>query len=320
MQKTAYKLTDLYDTISRWWKVSSWFHIGMVLSIGMIVLWIMVMILTGVNIFSVFYMYKSSPRKIVVFDLDETLGSFVELGMFWDAIKNILGDEYASQHDFNRLMKLFPEFTRPNIIEILRYLVDKRSQKECYKIMIYTNNQGPRSWAQMITEYFDSRIGEKVFDQIIAAFRVRGKSVELCRTSHDKSVDDLIRCTRIPKNTQICFLDDQHHPMMEDNNVYYINVKPYSYSMPYDVMASRYYKNVHIDMNKKDFEKSIVNFMNKYSYTVSPKSKVEIDVDQIISKQIMFHLEDFFKQNVKKRKTLKKWKKSRRRRTLKKQP
>ena len=47
------------------------------------------MILTGVNIFSVFYMYKSSPRKIVVFDLDETLGSFVELGMFWDAIKNV---------------------------------------------------------------------------------------------------------------------------------------------------------------------------------------------------------------------------------------
>ena len=318
MYNISNTLMDVYEAIYNWWKVSSWFDIGIMLFIALFVLWFMVMILTGVNIFSVFYMYKSSPRKIVVFDLDETLGSFVELGMFWDAIKNVLGDEYTSKNDFNTLMRIFPEFTRPNIVEILRYLVNKRNKKECYKIMIYTNNQGPRSWAQMITEYFDSRIGEKVFDQIIAAFRVRGKSVELCRTSHDKSVDDLIRCTRIPRNTQICFLDDQHHPMMEDNNVYYINVKPYSYSMSFQAMASRYYNNVHIDMNKKDFEKAIVNHMNKYSYTVTPKSRVEIDVDQVISKQIMFHLEDFFKQNNKKRRTLKR-RKSRKRRTLKKQ-
>lgn len=318
MYNISNTLMDVYEAIYNWWKVSSWFDIGIMLFIALFVLWFMVMILTGVNIFSVFYMYKSSPRKIVVFDLDETLGSFVELGMFWDAIKNVLGDEYTSKNDFNTLMRIFPEFTRPNIVEILRYLVNKRNKKECYKIMIYTNNQGPRSWAQMITEYFDSRIGEKVFDQIIAAFRVRGKSVELCRTSHDKSVDDLIRCTRIPRNTQICFLDDQHHPMMEDNNVYYINVKPYSYSMSFQAMAGRYYNNVHIDMNKKDFEKAIVNHMNQYSYTVTPKSRVEIDVDQVISKQIMFHLEDFFKQNNKKRRTLKR-RKSRKRRTLKKQ-
>lgn len=317
MYNISNTLMDIYEAIYYWWKISSWFEVGFALFIAVFVLWIMVMILTGVNIFSVFYMYKSSQRKIVVFDLDETLGSFVELGMFWDAIKNILGNEYTSQHDFNALMKLFPEFTRPKIIEILRYLVNKRNQKECYKIMIYTNNQGPRSWAQMITEYFDSRIGEKVFDQIIAAFRVRGKSVELCRTSHDKSVSDLIKCTRIPKNTQICFLDDQHHPMMEDNNVYYINVKPYSYSMSFQEMANRYYNNIHIDMNKHDFEKAVVNHMKKYSYTVTPKSTVEIDVDQVISKQIMFHLEDFFRQNNKKTQTLKR-RKRKKRRTLKK--
>ena len=29
------------------------------------------------------------PLKIVVFDLDETLGCFVELGMFWDALEKI---------------------------------------------------------------------------------------------------------------------------------------------------------------------------------------------------------------------------------------
>ena len=307
---------DIMKVIGHWWPTASWSEVIVITGIAITVLWIMVMILTGVNIFSIFNMYKTIPRKIVVFDLDETLGCFVELGMFWDSVKHVLGDEYTSQEDFNRLMLLFPEFTRPNIIEILKYLVKKRKRKECYKIMIYTNNQGPRSWAQMITEYFDSRVGEKVFDQIIAAFRVRGKAVELCRTSHEKSVDDLIRCTKVPRSTQICFLDDQHHPMMEDNNVYYINVKPYTQSMRYEEMANRFYDNTHIDMNRTDFVKDVIDFMKRYSYTVTPKSIMEQDVDQVISKHIMFHLEDFFKQGTKKVQTLKKG--SRKRRTLKK--
>ena len=30
-------------------------------------------------------------RKMVVFDLDETLGQFVEIGMFWDALNHVIG-------------------------------------------------------------------------------------------------------------------------------------------------------------------------------------------------------------------------------------
>ena len=107
---------------------------------------------------------------------------------------------------------------------------------------------------------------------------------------------------------------------MEDNNVYYINVKPYSYSMSFQGMANRYYNNIHIDMNKKDFENAVVNYMKKYSYTITPKSRQEIDVDQVISKQIMFHLEDFFKQNKNSKQHTLKRRKSRKRRTLKKKP
>ena len=32
-------------------------------------------------------------NKIVVFDLDETLGSFTELGIFWDALESFYGDK-----------------------------------------------------------------------------------------------------------------------------------------------------------------------------------------------------------------------------------
>ena len=192
------------------------------------------------------------PLKIVVFDLDETLGSFVELGMFCDALEHIQGRRIPLAHFFE-IIDLFPEFLRPNILKILRYLRDKKKTKQCGQIMIYTNNQGPRSWAEKISAYFDHKVGANLFDHIIAAFKVRGQVVEMCRTSHDKSVEDLIRCTRVPGNTEICFLDDQYHPLMEHNNVYYINVKPYSHSMDFSAMAARYFDKFGADIPQSEF-------------------------------------------------------------------
>ena len=64
--------------------------------------------------------------KIVVFDLDQTLGSFVELGMFWDAINNTLELTRFSSH-FHEILDLYPEFLRPKIIKILKYILDRKS-------------------------------------------------------------------------------------------------------------------------------------------------------------------------------------------------
>ena len=238
-------------------------------------------------------------HKIVVFDLDETLGCFTELGIFWDSLQKFYGKNLPDE-EFFEVVNTFPEFLRPNILSILNYLIDKKKNKSCHKIMIYTNNQGPRTWAQKISSYFDQRVGTKIFDQIIAAFKVRGKIIEVSRTRHDKSVEDLIRCTHIAKNTEICFLDDQYHPLMEHNNVYYINIKPYTFSMPSDEMAERYYQKKNLPVNKEDFIKEIVSYMEKYNYPVAEKSKVETEVDRIVSKKIITHLEDFFKRTKKK--------------------
>ena len=67
--------------------------------------------------------------KIVVFDLDETLGSFVEFGVFWDCLKRFLSKNteiILTQEDFNTIIDLYPEFLRPNIIDILDYLKRKK--------------------------------------------------------------------------------------------------------------------------------------------------------------------------------------------------
>ncbi len=242
----------------------------------------------------------TKPNKIVVFDLDETLGNFVELGMFCDAIEKINGDKLTHELFF-KLMDLFPEFLRPNIISILKYLVHKKETNKCEKIMIYTNNRGPKIWTTRIADYFNHKLHTKVFDDIIAAFKVKGKIVEICRTSHEKKVDDLVRCTKIPLHTQICFLDDQIHPLMEEDNVFYINVKPYTYSFSFETMAERYFDKYseNIKMSKEDFVLQITDYMKLYNYVVTDKTKNEQDVDLVIGKKIITHLESFFKKNTK---------------------
>ena len=238
----------------------------------------------------------SNPKKIVVFDLDETLGNFVELGIFCDALRAYKKQEIRDE-EFYELLDMFPEFLRPNIISILKYLLKKRETGECSKIMIYTNNQGPRSWCENICKYINTKTKTKTFDQIIAAFRVKGKVVELGRTSHNKSVFDLINCTNLPEDTEICFLDDQYHPLMEDEKVFYINVKPYVHHIPFKDMAERYYEKKQLSDEK--FNEFVENYMSKYNFTVKNKEPGDENIDKIISKKIMVYLEDFFKKNKK---------------------
>jgi len=235
----------------------------------------------------------NKSHNIVVFDLDETIGNFTELSIFWEALNKYTSDP-LSQEDFFRLLDTFPEFLRPNIQNILKYIIKQKRNNKCDSIMIYTNNQGNKKWITMITKYFDYKLQEQTFDKIISAFKVRGKQIELCRTSHDKSVSDLFRCTKIPENTQICFVDDQLHPLMKHDNVYYINVKPYKFSLDYDIMADIYFtKNVKTN-NRKEFVDFITNYMNKSGFLIEKKDEIEHKVDKTISKKLLIHLKDFF--------------------------
>jgi len=243
--------------------------------------------------------------KIVVFDLDETLGYFVEFGIFWDTMCLYLSKnnkEELTQNNFNDILDLFPEFFRPNIINILNYLKYKKTTGLCEKIMLYTNNQGPRTWTNHIISYFDKKITFNLFDQIIAAFKINGKRIEMCRSSHDKSHKDLVRCTKIPVNAEICFLDDNYFPGMATKNIYYINIKPYVYNLSFNEMYKRFLNSVigkSIIENTQTTNEEFIDFMNKnikkYNFKIIEKMEDEYEIDKILSKKIMQHLEIFFK-------------------------
>jgi hypothetical protein len=243
-----------------------------------------------------------NSHKIVVFDLDETLGYFTEFGIFCDCLDNYFNNyynnnEYSKKH-FNDLLNLFPEFLRPNIVTILQYLKEKKQKNKCYKVMIYTNNQGDKSWVISIKNYFDKELNYKLFDQVIAAFKVKGQHVEMGRTSHDKTIDDLITCTKLPENIEICFIDDVYHPGMTDDNVYYINVKPYQYKLSIEYMVLKFLdsslsKNIKVK-DKQHFVNNIKTEFKKYNYLVNKKTKEEHSIDKIITKRMLQHLKEFF--------------------------
>lgn len=245
--------------------------------------------------------------KIVIFDLDETLGYFVEFGMFWDSLNKYILENFSLEEplNFDDVLDLYPEFIRPNIIPILKYLKFKKECKHCSKLLIYTNNQGTNLWASKLVSYFELKIKSNLFDQIISAFKINGKRMEICRTSHDKSYKDLIKCTKIPLNAEICYLDDTYYPEMSHKNVFYIHVKPYTHDLTYEVMINRFIESgIGKEYIKHDFNKIMLTNLNKYLFTYIPKSEEENELDKLVSKQIMIHLQDFFKNSsVKNKKT-----------------
>jgi hypothetical protein len=237
--------------------------------------------------------------KIVVFDLDETLGYFTQLCIIWESLKYYIEDNNIplDQDTFNKLLDLFPEYIRPNIENILDYLKEKKILKKCKNVMIYTNNQRQKEWVFLLKKYFESKLKYDLFDQIICAFKINGKHVELCRTTHNKTHNDFIKCSKIPQNTQICFIDDTYYPEMHSEEVYYIKIKPYTYCLNAETIANRVKKSDLIDnlhgLDKTEFISFLKDKLTENN-NLKSKSMKEYDIDKIITKEIMNHIELFF--------------------------
>lgn len=239
---------------------------------------------------------RDIKKKVVVFDLDETLGYFGQFGRFCNLLDDFYKNSNKSYSIFNELMDLYPEFTRPNIMNILKYLLQKKKENKCQAVMIYTNNTGERKWAEHIKGYFEHKIQSKIFEQIIAAFKINGKIVEINRTSHDKSVDDFIRCTKLPPDIEICFIDDLFHPKMSTDNVYYIHVKEYKHLLPASEMVRRFLNSpLSADIKNKDEFKNFSMF--NFKYNILEKNKHEQEIDIIVSKKMLEHIREFFEKD-----------------------
>ena len=294
---------------------------------------------------------KRKVPKVVVFDVDETFGHFAQFGLFCSILDEYYKADISYKH-FNDLVEIFPEIFRPNIIRILDYIRKKKDSGVCSKVMIYTNNQGPDKWVQHIRDYLEMKLRNKaaastastastelailppLFDHIIGGFKSRNasggggdsSSSPLSqrypeRTTGEKTVSEFLRCSRLPPDIEICFLDDVLHQRMVNEKVYYIKLQGYHSYIPVEhyvlrFLNSKLYKNVFEPLKpvtgsiaptmtpqvKKqvltiELQNLFVKRANQAQYDarkhhnkMNPR-----EIDEIISKYILYHLQQFFK-------------------------
>ena len=255
-----------------------------------------------------------TAKRVVAFDFDETLGSFVDLELLWRTILLFTNDHVPfTIHD---LLDLYPEFIRYGMISILEYLAGKKRSGECHKVYIYTNNQGPSAWVISITDYFNKRMKRKgkIFDQIVHAFKVNNRRIEPKRTSHSKTVDDFINCTLLPKRTAICFLDDMNYEGMKKERIYYIKPRAYHHSLcTYEIITRFLYSRLGeamftnetlMSLFKEDFL-TRAHGANLFKPAHTARAN-DYEQDIMVSQKIMYHVKEFFLLSTKRSYTKKK--------------
>jgi len=236
-------------------------------------------------------------QKVITFDLDETLGAFGELYLIWLALNPTTNVQMV----FRELLDLYPEFLRPGIFPILEYLLYKKKTGECSHIFLYTNNQCSPPWVDYILTYFDERLNTvNLFDKAVKAFKINNQIVEPLRTSHSKSYSDLIRCTLIPKNSELCFIDNTYHPKMDHDRVYYIKPKTYEHGLSSKEIIDRFLSKWTVTPLPVGFEQELRSFFAKNE----PNKSSQRDAI-LVSQKIMYHLKEYFLLSTKKPKTKK---------------
>jgi len=243
---------------------------------------------------------KKKTPIVIAFDLDETLGSFADLETLWSSIKSFHPNQ--SNIDFNKLLDLYPEFIRYGILPILAFLYQKKRKGICDKIYIYTNNQCPPEWCKFIAKYFDYKLGceTELFDKIICAFKINNKIVEVGRTSHNKSYNDFIKCTILPKKTKLCFVDNTYFIEMVNDNVYYIQPKSYIHHLSSETILDRFLgsdlcRNSLIDTEQYLFSDYLYGqFFKRGFYNNTYVSKKMLETDIIVAQKMMYYIKEFF--------------------------
>jgi len=243
---------------------------------------------------------KKRAPIVITFDLDETLGSFADLETLWTSVKSFHPNKINI--DFNALLDLYPEFLRYGILPILNFLYQKKKKGICDKVYIYTNNQCSPEWCKMISKYFDYKLGctTELFDKIICAFKINNKIVEVGRTSHNKTYNDFIKCTILPKKTRLCFIDNTYFNEMVNDNVYYIQPRSYIHHLSTETILDRFLSS---DICKKSVVESDHYLFSDYLYTQFFKrglfnpvniSKKILEADILVAQKMMYYIKEFF--------------------------
>jgi hypothetical protein len=229
--------------------------------------------------------------KVIVFDLDETIGHFVQLSILDYKLRKFYNKDLSKDH-FHKILDIFPEVFRPNMLNIFKYLHKmKVKYKGKIKIMIYTNNNGCRMWVNRIKSYIEKKINDKIFDRVICAWKHDGKILEKNRTGYEKKYSDLLKCGHLKKTDKILFLDDQLYEKMFHPQLTYLHLTPYHYKYDNNTIISKYINNIKLPYDKS---MNLARFLNIKESTNKCNNQLKNTNFKFKSKKIERHIKTFF--------------------------
>ena len=155
----------------------------------------------------------------------------------------------------------------------------------------------------MIVKYLQYKISvSSIFNRTICAFKIGSRIVEPDRSTNNKTYSDLINCTKIGKNTQICFLDDAYHEEMIKDNIYYIQPKVYYHCLKISHILSRYFGSPlftlferKTSMNNDSYKAFLIDwfsFNNADKYILSYEN-YDLEREKEISRKILYYIKEF---------------------------
>ena len=234
-------------------------------------------------------------KRGIVFDMDKCIGYFTQIALYIDIVEDL--SRPLKVNEYYEMFNMFPEIFRPGIFQVFKYLL-RRKKKDKLQIIIYTNNNGPPSWATNIRKYIEYKIKKKLFDRTIKGWKYKNKIIEEKRSGYEKTWNDLIECTRLNKNDKIIFFDDRdEHYGMKHNNVKYIKVTPYRVDILHRDFVDKFIKS-NLNKKLKINKERLIRECNRSGYR--PISSKEYS-----NNDIMKPLREFLKNTNKTRKRIK---------------
>ena len=253
----------------------------------------------------------SSPKVAVIFDLDETIGHFYQVGKLWEGLK-FFEDNKFTESDFHKMLDMFPYVFRPGIFNVFKFLKKEKCKNRRMKVIIYSNNMGTPKWARMIKNYIEKKIKYKLFDKVITAWKVNGIIYEKCRRTNEKTYNEIIRCANLNKKTELFFVDDAYHPRMFNKKTDYMHIKEYKFAYEINELVNKY---LNSSSCKNVSKKSLLNLRSRlpnyvrrldwgyvrYTNGNSPSQK-EIQLGNDLLKNIKSFLKEKNKNSLRKKK------------------
>lgn len=243
--------------------------------------------------------------KQFVFDLDETIGSFSDLYILFQCIDHFQSEYNIVLYDdvsilVSQMLQLYPEFFRHGIEIVMEYLHNKKAAGACSGVYIYTNNSCiPDTWPYFITNFIETNWNlPGLFDSVIRAFKINGNLIDQRRNTSEKTHSELLRCLILPRNTEFCYLDNEHYPKMEHRYVYYLQPRPYHHYLNNTIILERFIKSElghHMaHLLKADLYHILPGWYTNRGYSLNVYRPIDIDIDLHISKRILKYMCKFF--------------------------